>query len=82
MRKIAKLLLAAILVNASFFMIRAVVDVSIVATAAISSLPHAVIEDRRAELSTQIDTKKVHCITNFGIDPASSDCDYQENKEV
>ncbi len=78
--KILRLFLATILVNASFFLIRAVVDISIVATTAISSLPHAIIESRWLELKPKMTVNKMFCIEDYA--PSFKNCDREENKEV
>ena len=77
-RKLLKLLLAAILVNMSFFIMRAVVDLSLIATAAVTSLPHAVIESRWDGLKNQIQVKSEYCIDSSKL--SSSSCDQQQNK--
>gem|GEM_PF-4510158 len=82
MNKLLKLFLAAILVNASFFMMRALVDLSIVSTAAVSSLPNNVIASRRNTLKDKIPVVKKNCIENGASDQTSINCDKEETKTV
>ena len=71
--KMLRLLLAAILVNASFFLIRATVDLSIVATAAVSSLPRTVVANQRDEIKDKVKMKKTHCVVDREI--STPNCD-------
>lgn len=80
-KRIGKLLIAAILVNMSRFFMAVLVDLSIVATTAVSSLPVRVLEKTRDQKKYDLKVHEVYTVRELWLD-CVDECDPTKTKTV